>query len=75
MNHLYMDLPLEISAEEAKLFLAIKLYELGKISAGKAAEMSNYSKGTFLELASKYKVATFNYGEDDLEKEMDVWKS
>ncbi|MGD1715188.1 UPF0175 family protein [Dapis sp. BLCC M172] len=33
-----------ISENEAKLFLAIKLYEVNKLSLGKAAKLAGYSK-------------------------------
>ncbi len=45
--------------EDAKLLLAIKLYELGKISSGKAAKLAGISRITFLNSLKKYKVSPF----------------
>jgi hypothetical protein len=37
MTTLVVELPTEIDAEEARLLLAIKLYEMGRLSLGQAA--------------------------------------
>jgi predicted HTH domain antitoxin len=72
MNHLSLELPPNISKDEARLFLAAKLYEVGKLSLGKAAELSGHSKGTFIELISKMDIAVINYPADDLERELEL---
>ena len=72
MNSLSIELPPNISNDEARLFLAAKLYEVGKLSLGKAAELSGYSKRTFIELISKMNIAVINYPADDLERELDL---
>lgn len=64
-----LELPEEISADEARLFLAIKLFELHKISLGRAAEIAGYSKSAFMEVASKHGLALFDYPSGDLERE------
>jgi hypothetical protein len=38
-----VELPTEIDAEEARLLLAIKLYEMGRLSLGQAAQLAGYS--------------------------------
>jgi predicted HTH domain antitoxin len=45
---------------------------VGKLSLGKAAELSGYSKRTFIELISKMDIAVINYPADDLERELDL---
>jgi predicted HTH domain antitoxin len=44
---------------EAKYLLALKLYELGKISSGKAAKIAGMSRVNFLLKLGKYKVSPF----------------
>lgn len=67
---LTLELPPEISEDEARLLLAIKLYETGRLSLGQAAKVSGYSKPTFMELLGKHGVAVFDYPADDLVYEM-----
>jgi hypothetical protein len=37
----------EVSEDEARLLLAIKLYELGRLSLGQSAKLAGYSKRAF----------------------------
>jgi predicted HTH domain antitoxin len=66
MSQVTIDLAASISATDARLFLAIKLYEVGRLSCGQAAELAGYSKRTFLELLGKQGVAVFDYPADKL---------
>ena len=50
MKKITITVPSEVSNEEARLFLAIKLFELGKVSLGKAAEIAGYPKLAFMEI-------------------------
>ena len=70
MTQLTIDLPPSISTDEAKLLLAAKLYEVGKLSLGKAANLAGYSKTTFIELISKMGIPVVNYPADELEQEI-----
>ncbi|MGB3291423.1 MAG: UPF0175 family protein [Phormidesmis sp.] len=71
MSHkLTVQLPSDVTAQEARFLLAAKLYEIGRISLGKAAELSEYSKPTFMELLGKAGIPVFDYPLEDLEKEM-----
>jgi len=69
-NQLTVQLPADIPAQEARFLLAAKLYETGRLSIGQAAELSEYSKPTFMELLGKIGIAVFDYPPEDLEKEM-----
>jgi predicted HTH domain antitoxin len=60
-NQLTVSLPSSISEDEAKLCLAIKLFELGRLSCGQAAELAGYSKRTFMELLGKRSIAIFDH--------------
>ncbi|MFO8039125.1 MAG: UPF0175 family protein [Sodalinema sp.] len=45
-----VDLPSTLSVEETKVLLAVKLYEVGKVSVGQAADIAGYSKRAFMEI-------------------------
>jgi predicted HTH domain antitoxin len=71
-NVLEVDLPPNLSEDEAKLLLAIKLYEVEKASLGQAAKLAGLSKRTFMEMLGRYKVPVFNYSPEDLRRETDA---
>lgn len=70
MSVVSITLPDSVTSSEAKLLLAIKLYELGRLSCGQAAELAGYSKRTFLELLAKQGVAVFAYPPEQLVDDM-----
>jgi predicted HTH domain antitoxin len=67
-----VDLPSNLSENEAKLLLAIKLYEVGKASLGQAAKVAGFSKRAFMEELGRYKVPVFSYPPEELQQELDV---
>lgn len=60
----------DVSDFELKMIVASKLYELGKLSSGQAAEVAGLSKRAFLELLGKYNVSVFGYDEQELEEDL-----
>lgn len=72
MNELKIELPLNISMDEARLLLTVKLFETGKLSLGKATKLAGYSKRTFIELLSKMGVPVIDYAAEDLEREISL---
>lgn len=52
------------------LMAALKMFELGKVSSGKAAELAGLSRVEFLEKCGQYKVSIFNYDADEIEEEL-----
>ena len=68
--NLKIELPSSLSGDEAKTFLAIKLYEVGKVSLGQAAKISGHSKRTFIEILGHYQVPIFNYSPEELQQEI-----
>jgi len=50
----------DIDDKEARMSLASKLYERGKLTLGQAAEIAGYSKETFMELLADYNVSLIN---------------
>ena len=53
-----------------RLMAALKMFELGKVSMGKAAELAGMSKTEFMENCGRYKVSVFNYKEKDAVQEL-----
>ena len=72
MNELKIELPVNVSLDEAQLLLAVKLFETGKLSIGQAAKLAGYSKRTFIELLSKMGIPVINYPAEDLEREISL---
>lgn len=69
-SELKVSLPLGLSEDEAKLLLAIKLYEVGKVSLGQAAKLAGFSKRTFMEMLGRYRVPVFAYSPEELRQEI-----
>ena len=65
-------LPLSLSEDEAKLLLAVKHYEVGKVSLGQAAKLAGFSKRTFMEVLGRYHIPIFDYSPHDLRQEIDL---
>jgi predicted HTH domain antitoxin len=57
-------------AAQVRLMAALKMFELGKLSSGKAAELAGLSRVEFLEASSSYGVSPFNYAGEELEGEL-----
>ena len=53
-----------------RLMAALKMFELGKISSGKAAELAGMSRIEFLETCGRYSVSPFNYSAQEAEEEL-----
>ena len=47
INAVFLQLPQDISVEEARILLMVKLFKTGKLSIGQAADLAGYSKPTF----------------------------
>lgn len=71
-GELRVTLPLSLSEDKAKLLLAVKLYEVGKVSLGQAAKLAGFSKRTFMEVLGQYHIPIFDYSPDDLRQEIDL---
>lgn len=62
---------LGLADHEAKLFLAMKLYEVKKVSLGQAAEMADCSKECMMDMLERYSISPFlDYSPEELEKEL-----
>ena len=57
-------------ARELRMLAAAKLYELGKVSSGIAAALAGTDRVSFLLGLGRYQVSVFNYGPEELEREL-----
>jgi predicted HTH domain antitoxin len=57
-------------SREVRMAAAAKLYELGKISSGPAAELAGISRVQFLRTAGRYGVAIFDLTEEELAQDL-----
>ena len=71
-GELRVTLPFSLSEDEAKLLLAVKLYEVGKVSLGQAAKLAGFSKRAFMEVLGRYHVPLFAYSPDELREEIEL---
>lgn len=53
-----------------RLMAALKMFELGQISSGKAAELCGISRVDFFQTCSRYRVSIINWQPEDIEKEL-----
>ena len=56
--------------EEAKLLVAVKLCELGRLSTGAAARLAGISKPLFLSKLADYGVDTFRLSEEEIRQDL-----
>ena len=61
--------PEELQAQ-IRLMAALKMFELGKLSSGKAAELAGMSRVEFFEMCGRYRVSIFNYPPEEWEAEL-----
>ena len=69
-GELRVNLPSSLSEDEAKLLLAIKLYEVGKVSLGQAAKLAGFSKRAFIEVLGRYRIPVLDYSPEELRQEL-----
>jgi predicted HTH domain antitoxin len=68
MKTLSISLPdsVDIDAQEARLIIASKLFEQGKLSLGEAAELSGFTKNGFIDKLGILGVSVFNITAEEL---------
>jgi predicted HTH domain antitoxin len=52
--------------QELRLAAAVKWYEMGIVSQGRAAEVAGISRGELLEALGRFGVTPFQYGPDEI---------
>jgi predicted HTH domain antitoxin len=72
MKTIQLNIPdtVDLNDREAKMLLASRLYEKGKLSLGQAAEMAGLSKRTFMEILGDYDVSIFNFPIQELDNDI-----
>lgn len=55
--------------KEARMAMAVKLFELGKLTSGQAAQLANMPRVTFLYALSSYGVAAVAWDVEEIEQE------
>ncbi len=65
MSQMTLNLP------DSRVCLAAKLFEVGRLSCGQAADLAGYSKRTFIELLGKQGIAVVDYSPDELTDDLD----
>ena len=61
---------MNIKEEEVKLLIAIKLFEDGTVSLGKAGEVAGYSEKAFTEILMHRGVPPIKFSAQNLEEEL-----
>lgn len=80
MSRIQIDIPEEILislkqtpdalSREMCLLAAIKLFELGRLSSGRAAQLAGISRVEFLNILGQYQVSPFTQSADELAQDV-----
>ncbi|MCZ6636033.1 MAG: UPF0175 family protein [bacterium] len=57
--------------EEFRMLAAVKLYELGRVSSGRAAELAGLPRVAFLDRLGRYNVSPFQITPEELKAEVE----
>jgi predicted HTH domain antitoxin len=69
-GELAVELPFNVTSDEAKLAMAVRLFEKGRVSLGQAAKLAGFSKRAFMDILGREGVPIVNYSADELAKEL-----
>lgn len=61
-------------AREMQMLLAVKLFDMGKLTSGKAAELAGVPRVLFLHLLERYEVAAINLDAKEAKHEVEAAK-
>ena len=67
---LALDMSPEQFCGEAKILIAVKLHEMGRLSTGAAAELADIPKPLFLAKLADYGIDTFDVSADELRRDL-----
>ncbi len=70
MTMVTLPLPDSVSQDEARLLLALKLFETGRLSCGQAAELAGQSKRAFMELLGRHGIPVFNSAANEVARDL-----
>lgn len=57
-------------AQEMRVAAAVKWYELGRFSQGRAAEIAGLTRAGFIDALSRYRVSPFQYTAEEIAEEL-----
>ena len=57
-------------AREMRIAAAVKWYEIGRLSQGRAAEIAGLTRSGFIDALSRYKVSPFQYTAEEVAEEL-----
>ena len=57
---------------ELRFLVAAKLYELGRITSGRAADVAGMERADFLNELGTHRISVWNYDEEELEREIEA---
>jgi predicted HTH domain antitoxin len=55
---------------EVQFLVAAKLYELGRVTSGRAADIAGMQRVPFLNELGRYRISVVNYSTDELNREI-----
>jgi predicted HTH domain antitoxin len=64
-----LNVPPQRAADEVRMLAAVKLYEMGRLSTGAAAEFAGIPKPVFLQRLGDYGVPVFDMTEEEFGQE------
>ena len=64
-----LSVPPEQAADELRMLAAVKLYEMGRLSSGAAAEFAGIPRVVFIKRLADYGVPTFDMTPEEFEQE------
>ncbi|NET72017.1 MAG: UPF0175 family protein [Sphaerospermopsis sp. SIO1G2] len=62
----------ESISREISILAAVKLFELGKLSSGRAAQLAGISRVEFLMILGRYQVSPFTLNSQELERDVNL---
>lgn len=71
MKTLKINIPdtVDFDDQEARMAIAARMYEKGKLTLGQAADLVGLSKSAFMELLASYGVSVINHPASELERD------
>jgi len=63
--------PREIIEQELRFQLAVRLFEIGQLSLGKASELSGWGKIRFMDELGRQKIPIINLDQEEMELELE----
>jgi predicted HTH domain antitoxin len=62
-------LPPFVDAAEGRLMMALKFFELGRLTLGQSAELAGYTKRAFIDVLGHYDIPVVDYPAEELATE------